>query len=92
MPNRSAPTKSLVLKVRRKSARLSTANSRTKVILRVGQERPPKEEDGTQIRVGAKKVHHDIDITIARSSARADTLECLLILENKGTERLIRHR
>jgi hypothetical protein len=32
------------------------------VVLWVGQERPPKEKDGAQIRTGTKKVQHAVDV------------------------------
>src|SRR5207302_1471281 len=75
-PKRSAPTKSLALKVSRKSARLSTANSSRKSSFGSGRRGRQRKKMRRKFALAQRLVQHGIDVTAAENSASADTLEC----------------
>src|SRR5580704_14896561 len=92
MPKRSAPTKSLALKVTRKSARLSTANSRTKSSFGSGRRGRQRKKMRRRFALAQRKRNTPSISLSLRNPPEQTRLSVCSYSSNSGTERLIRHR
>src|ERR1035438_5679599 len=91
-PKRSAPAKSLVLKVTTKSARLSTASSRTKSSFGSGRRGRQRKKMGRRFALAQRK-HTTLSMSLPPRLAPMQTrLSVCSYSRTRGTERLIRHR
>src|ERR1017187_8456538 len=91
-PKRSAPTKSLVLNVTRKSARLSTPNSRTKSSFGSGRRGRQRKKMRRKFALAQRKRNTSSMSLPLRDPPVQTRLSVCSYSRTRGTERLIRHR